>query len=364
MPEIALPFAVVGAAAGWLSADLLANPVVMDAGCNRGLAAASAAAVTAAVGRSLTRRFGVSTMWAADRSATWVPLVGSISLAGVITGATVGGLTWLSGSGVFEGAACGLLCAIPALPVCALVVAAARRAARARLGSIVAGSDRRAMWSITMTALAVVTLIALPDWITLGDVFAGAPHAAPAIALGACLVTLALLIADGFARRRVARADVAGMDLRDPGADADHDDPAPDLDFGLGDEVLARVARGGAAYRTRERAAALILGSLDQARAAIRQAMTRGAVGLAITCAVLGCHALNVPREVLIRYHEDQCSRFWAPSCGTAGALLEWAPASVTRRSRAFAAYRKGCAARDEESCKGFSRMERRARTR
>lgn len=87
MPEIALPFAVVGAAAGWLSADLLANPVVLDAGCNRGLAAASAAAVTAAVGRSLTRRFGVSTMWAADRSATWVPLVGSISLAGVITGA-------------------------------------------------------------------------------------------------------------------------------------------------------------------------------------------------------------------------------------------------------------------------------------
>lgn len=362
MPEIALPFAVVGAAGGWLSADFLTNPLVnLTAECNPWLTAASAAAVATSVGRSLTRRFGERASWSAPPSATWVQLVIAVSLGGTVTGAAVGGLTWLTSRGLLFGAGAGLLCAIPFLPVCGLVVAAARRAARARLGSIVAGSDRRAMWAIMMAALAVVTLLALPGWIALGNSFARAPHVARIMAAGAGVIAMALLIADGVARRRVARVGVAGMELREAGADADRDDPAPELDFGLGEEVLAKMARGGAAYRTRERAVALVLGSLEQARGAIRQAMVRGAIGLAIIGAALVCHALNLPRAALVAYHEYQCSPMLARSCRVAASLLEAAPEGEARRARAAAAFEQGCDYNDEPSCNGLARMRRRA---
>jgi hypothetical protein len=362
MPEIALPFAIVGAAAGWLSADFLTNPLVdLSMRCNREFAATSAALVAAAVGRWLTRRFGARAMWIAAESATWVHLVTAVSLGGAITGAAVGWLTWFTARGFFYGAAAGLLCTIPFFPVCALVVAAARRAERARLGSIVAGSDRRAMWSIMMAALAGVTLIALPEWIPLGNAFATAPHVARTIALGAGVVALGLLIVDGIALRRVARVGVAGMELRGPGADEEEGDPAPDLDFGLGDEVMARMARGGAAYRTRERTVALVLGSVAQARAAIRQAIKRGAIGLAFIGAVLTCHALDVPRESFIAYHEGRCFELWAPSCRAAGSLLEASPGSDSRRERTLRAYRLGCENGNAGSCRGFTRVERRA---
>jgi hypothetical protein len=317
--------------------------------------------VAAAVGRSLTRRFGERASWAAPPSATWVQLVIAVSLGGAFTGAAVGGVTWLTSRGLLFGAAAGLLCAMPFLPVCGLVVAAARRAARARLGSIVAGSDRRAMWAIMMAALAVVTLLALPGWIALGNSFARAPHVARAMAVGAGLIATALLVADGIALRRVARVGVAGMELREAGADADRDDPAPELDFGLGEEVLAKMARGGAAYRTRERAVALVLGSLEQARAAIRQAMLRGAIGLTIIGAALVCHALNLPREAVIVYHEYQCSPSLAQSCRAAGSLLEAATEGEARRARTVAAFEQGCDYSDEPSCHGLSRMRRRA---
>jgi hypothetical protein len=56
-PELALPFAIVGASAGWLSAGLLANPFVgATHGGKQILAALCAMGVAAATGAFLTRR--------------------------------------------------------------------------------------------------------------------------------------------------------------------------------------------------------------------------------------------------------------------------------------------------------------------
>ena len=67
--------------------------------------------------------------------------------------AIVGGDRWITGECAFGGA----LCAVVFLPVCLVVIGAARRAQRARLGSIVAGSDRRTVWGILAIPFSSVT---------------------------------------------------------------------------------------------------------------------------------------------------------------------------------------------------------------
>src|SRR6185503_18669841 len=95
--------------------------------------------------------------------------------------------------------------------------------------------------------------------------------ATPWVAMGVTLacgaLTVGLLIADLEARTRVRRLDRerGSMELREPSAEAREDDPEPEVDFGLGAEVLARMARGAAAYRDRDRATALLLGSSAEA---------------------------------------------------------------------------------------------------
>ena len=57
MPRLAVPFAIVGVAAGWLSAGLLANPLIgVTIEPNQGLAAVCAGLIAAIVGAILTRR--------------------------------------------------------------------------------------------------------------------------------------------------------------------------------------------------------------------------------------------------------------------------------------------------------------------
>ncbi|MEZ4306688.1 MAG: hypothetical protein R3F14_01380 [Polyangiaceae bacterium] len=105
---------------------------------------------------------------------------------------------------------------LPLLPVCAAVLAAARRAQRARLGSIVAGSDRRAR-GILATTLVIATLEGLPDW----PAPRGAPLFGPApivgfLALaGVCL--LSILVADALALRAAKKALSTTLEERTDG---------------------------------------------------------------------------------------------------------------------------------------------------
>src|SRR5262249_32107399 len=156
-----------------------------------------------------------------------------------------------------EGALAGALCALVFFPVFGLVLGAAREATAARAGSIVAASDRRVMWGLATAALAVLTVVGIPEWL-LGKT----PRAAIGVALGASARDVGRAIAGFVARRRAARAAIEGeaMEVRDEDARVPEGQPLPELDFGLGDEVRTRVAPHAAAYRGRERVVTLFVG--------------------------------------------------------------------------------------------------------
>jgi hypothetical protein len=318
MPEIAYPFAVFGAAAGWLAAGFLATPIVnLTYGHSEPLFTAGCSLIiAAALGRYLTRSV-VNAAVFADPSATWARLVVAQILGGGLCGALVGAYIWRKEQGVTAGMVGGALVGIAFLPIGALVVSAARRAARARMGSIVAASDRRAMWGILAAALAGATLLALPDWPAAAIGRVAAPWVAMGITLACGALTVGLLVADLEALTRVRRLDreAGSMELREPTDEPREDEPEPEVDFGLGADVLARMARGAAAYRARDRATALLLGSSVAAAGALRAGVRRGAIGIGIVSVALVGHALAAGPEGLHALLDFRCGTGHLDEC-------------------------------------------------
>jgi hypothetical protein len=309
MPEIAYPFAVVGAAAGWLSAGFLNNPLIdLSARRDSLLAALCTTVIAAGVGANLTRRCVPAAVWV-EPGAVWIRLALAQSVGGALAGMIVGGLGWLTPRGAFSGVIAGAICGLAFLPVSALVLAAARRAYRARHGSIVAGSDRRAMWGIMAAALAAATLVGALDWPAAALGFAETPWVPLGMAVACAAGTFGLIAADAVALlrvRRLARA-ARSMEKRDPGEGPAEGDPAPAVDVGLGDGVLAQMHRGAAAYRDRSRAVALVLGDPEQAVGELRRALARKAVGLALIGAALAGHACAAQPSSIATYLDYEC---------------------------------------------------------
>src|SRR5262249_49133253 len=128
-PSLVLPFAVVGLAAGWLADGLLANPLVGAATFNnQGLAAVAAALAGAALGAILAQ---------VGASSSILRLSLLVVGAGLLAGGLVGNFEDRSPMAALSGALNGAISGAAFIPVAALVLAAARRAARARQGSIV-----------------------------------------------------------------------------------------------------------------------------------------------------------------------------------------------------------------------------------
>ena len=192
------------------------------------------------------------------------------------------------------GAGIGALASLAFLPVCAAVLAAARRAERARHGSLVAGSDRRAVWAILVSALSVTAGAVAIDWplTHVADTYGHVPPpwVAVAVLLGALGVLAASFRADWAALSRVNTV-ATSADVEEYNADVASPD-LPRIDLGLGDDVRALMARGSVTYRSRERTLALVVGSADDAASALRRAVRRDAIGLLVTGAVLGVHAV------------------------------------------------------------------------
>jgi hypothetical protein len=211
----------------------------------------------------------------------------------------------------------GALVGLAFLPIGALVVGAARRAARARMGSIVAASDRRAMWGILAAALAAATLLALPDWPASVVGYVDTPWVALGTALACGALTVGLLVADLEALTRVRRLgrEAGSMLLREASDEAREDDPEPEVDFGLGGDVMARMARGAAAYRARDRATALVLGSSEQAIEALRLGLRRSAIGIGIVTFALAAHALAAGPEGLHAHLDVRCATHHLDDC-------------------------------------------------
>ncbi len=317
--RLVLPFTVVGGAAGWLSAGFLQNPflAVIEPGY-RGLAAGVAAASGALVGLALTRwsdaRREMSSPSAAlrearyprfDRSkgAMWARLAAAVGMAGAFTGAVVAGaqsrpnptlgVTLEGDLGI--GVVNGLLAGLAFLPVCALVFAAAQRAERARLGSLVAASDHRAVWGILLTALAAMASVAALDWPFVGRAFfeeVEMPGVGVGVIAVAELAIVSVLLADARALGRVRRSGALEAREEGPALDAH---AAKRVDLGLGEGLRVELATAGpAAYRSRERATALVVGDVTEARAALHRALLRGGVGLAVVGLAAGAHLFAV----------------------------------------------------------------------
>jgi hypothetical protein len=323
-PRLIVPFAVVGAAAGWLSAELASNPLLRGR-VSRPVAALAASLAAALIGL-IIRRLCVGRRYSyqmedpdpetrpwADRWPVHVVLV-------LIAGAGIG--AGISEEPPVVGAVGGAACALAFVPVCLAVIAAARRAQRARLGSLVAATDRRAVWGILAITLAVTTLEALPAWPASTVKEAPAPLVALWVLLATCAVTIGILRSD---QKVLAEAEVvikAGLSAWEPaGVGREDGDEVARLDLGLGEDMQARIARGAAAYRDRERTVALVRGAPEAALHALRRAVRRSEIGLVVTGAVLAAHAAAQTTPALVAYEDLRCSYWNGAACSIAADL-------------------------------------------
>ncbi|WP_437729828.1 hypothetical protein [Sorangium sp. So ce1335] len=319
--ELALPFALVGAAAGWISAGVLASPMVNVAlGGKQEVAAICAGIVGGLIGALLPRVVAPRQAWH-GRGPAWASLAALVLPGGALAGAVIALVTVrnLHGAVLFAavtGAVNGLICAAATLPICGAVLEAALRAERARLGSIVAASDRRAVWQILAASIAVATLAALPEWPAARIGRAPPPQVAEALALGAWIAVGLLILADAAALGYGLHRAAGAPERCSP--DAIAPDPAvPRVDLGLGDDVHARLARGDA-YRGRDRASLLVIGSHAEAHAALAGALRRGVVCFALGAAVLFAHRWAAGPSAVDAYHTARCALGHVAFCASA----------------------------------------------
>ena len=361
MPQLALPFAVVGAAAGWLSVDFLDNPLLgFTPSHAEGLAAVCTAAIAGAVGRWLTRRCAVQEEWVESRIQTWIQVGGAVLGGGAVSGIVIGGLGFQN----LEGAASGLVAGIGAgtvfLPVCVLVVAAARAGGagqagvpgggRGPEGDVGADGDGARRHHLRLPA--GLAGVAGPDRAG-DDRRDGLRDRGGAARLGSRRPP------PGAPRRRDHRGH--GGAGGEAGEAGEPGDPEPDIDFGLGDELRARVVRG-AAYRGRERTEARALGSADLAVQAVDRAVLKKALAFAVAGAVVAVHCLaaGVPSSLLA--HEMICDLGVSTECRAAAVLMD-EEGSAHLRARAWTLASRACnlpSHPDAEACRLLARMRER----
>lgn len=323
-PNLAVPFAITGAAGGWLSAGLVQHPLMREMNVSFRLVTAVIAAFFGLATGALLRRWCVGRRYAFQldcpdpglrpASDTWARHLPVLCFAGALTGGLACELSRMCPASF--GALSGLFCTIPFLPICAAVLSTARRAQRARHGSIVAGADRRAVWTLLAATLLIASLEALPDCPAPARSSLEGPL--PGLVLIACSTAciLFVLAADALALRRALRLLVPGLARKeegDPGLDRD---PAVRFDLGLGRDIHARLAQSTSAYRARERALALVLGDPPRAVAALRRAFRRDVLALALAPCVLAAHLAASSEAATARYQELSCHLGNGAACG------------------------------------------------
>jgi hypothetical protein len=366
-PHLALPFALVGAAGGWLSAGLAGHPLVQRVSTSpRGAATVVAAGLTALAGTLMTRwctrpdaplYLGEAEGEARPASDSWPRHALCVLVTGALTGGLVAGIC-----NVFKnpllGALGGVLCALAFLPVCLAVIAAARRAMRARLGSLVSESDRRAVWSILATALSVATLEALPSWPGAATHDVPAPLPAVLMLVVSAALVAGVLVYDAIDLRRAKQALAPGLEARDPTDTraSEADAAAARLDLGLGDDLAARVARTSAAYRGKDRTLALVKGDANQALSALRRALARGGLCLGVIALVAGAHVLARGDQALRMYSEARCEDFHFASCERLADTVR-----EERPTQALLLYEKACSKAQPQSCHAAAELHERA---
>lgn len=239
-----------------------------------------------------------------------------------------------------------ILLATPFLPTCFAVLWFARRAQRARLGSVVAASDRRAVWGIFAVTLSVVTLEALPQSPLLEErfvLYGKAPSVALVIAIAA--TSVAVLLLDVQALGALKRATAACLVRHEEEVQRDDASEKTHLDVGLGAGLLAHKEVSPLVYRGRDRILALIEGDPQEALAALGGAIKRGIAGTFVAAAVLALHLGADGRALFLRYEQWRCAD-GHPWCCRVGAK-----AAAEDREKAVMLLERGCDDGDGHSC-------------
>jgi formylglycine-generating enzyme required for sulfatase activity len=318
-PRLWLPFAVLGVAVGDAASRLLTSPIVEIADLEPVVAVVLSGIAAALVGVWLThlaRAEERADGGEGDALRGWTWRVFVVVPVGGVVGAAV---SWLSPHGDFgSGVGLGLACAVAACPLCVAIVHAAIRARRARLGSIVAAVDLQQVYGSLGAAIALAALPsaiswplvraegARPPWLACAAVVVGGMLAASELSLGrAALRRLGGLVADlAEPTRAVAASDV------------------PSFDLGLGEGVAARV-EGGFSYRGAERETALVIGDVDEAKAAIARAVRWSFVRVAAVVVVALVHVAMSRQVVALAFETKLCARGRMASCDGLGDLLD-----------------------------------------
>jgi hypothetical protein len=275
MPSLAKPFAVFGAAAG-LFAILGIGAFREPAREVSPLAPMIATAVVAALAGEVLRRWRRlhDPTLAREALVVWVSVIAG--LAGGASGGIVGLLTW-GADGFVRFALGGAGAALAFVPSCLVVFDAARRAGRARHGSLVAATDRRTVISTVLAGVAFAGATQVPAVLSLNTSAALPPLAQVGLSLFACLgSTIAIVLLQRRDRRARAALEAHAKDMnwleRAPADELEITASSP-VDLGLGDDRWARTT--DATYRSSGRPDVVLRGSVERALAAFDECARR-----------------------------------------------------------------------------------------
>ncbi len=268
MPSLAKPFAAFGAAAGLFAILALGSfreaarevspltPMIMTA------------VVGAVVGEALRRwRRLHSPSLAREAVVLWVAII--TGLGGAASGGLVGLFTW-GIDGVARFAAGGTAVGLAFVPSCLVVFDAAKRAGRARHGSLVAATDRRTVSSSVLAGIAFAGATQVPAVLSANASKALAPLVQVALSLVVCLgATVAIVVLQRLDARSRAALEAHARDaawLERASGEDDSPVTADAVDLGLGGDRWARTSE--ASYRSSGRSDVVLKGSIARATAA------------------------------------------------------------------------------------------------
>lgn len=272
MPSLAKPFAVFGAAAG-LFAILGIGSFREAARDVSPLTPMIMTAAVAALAGEVLRRWHRLHSPALAREAVVVWVAAVAAAAGCVSGALVGFFTW-GPDGVMRFAFGGLLVGLAFLPSCLVVFDAAKRAGRARHGSLVAATDRRTVFSTVLAGVAFAGATQVPAVLSANTSNALPPLVQIALSFIACVGSTAAIVVlqrrdqKGRATLEAHAKDAAWLERANddeiPVVVESTNTPSP-VDLGLGADHWKKPDGN---YRSSGRQEVVLKGSVERAIAA------------------------------------------------------------------------------------------------
>ncbi|MFO0737456.1 MAG: hypothetical protein U0270_16310 [Labilithrix sp.] len=292
MPSLARPFAAFGAAAGLFA--ILAIGAFREAARDVSplVPMILTAGVSAGAGEVLRRwRRLHDPKLAREAIVLWIGLVAAV--AGAVSGALVGLFTW-GVDGVPRFFVGGGLVALAFVPSCLVVFDAAKRAGRARLGSLVAETDRRTVFSTVLAGIGFAGATQVPAILSANTSTILAPLTQVALSMVASLgATVGIVFLQRRDRKSRAALEAHAKDAawleRAPADEGMAGVSADAVDLGLGAD---RWTRGDANYRMSGRPDVVLKGSVERAMEAFDECARRRHYSLIV--AVSGLTAVFV----------------------------------------------------------------------